>query len=152
LEIEKDADGMRQHLTNQAMLKMPEIMYTTPRDGKAFCQMRSHGLDTLAQAFARRQQTWAGGRGHAFAGRRDDHDTVSLGSQRLTERINEAFVRRTCEKFAVDFHGDHFFVAQRWGKFPVTQPVQGFEGLIVLANQAVHRDDKIVAIHGRLLC
>ena len=79
LEIEKDADGVRQHLTNQAMLKMPEIMDTNPRDGKAFCQMRSHGLDTLAQAFARLQQTWADGRSHAFAGRREDHDAVSLG-------------------------------------------------------------------------
>jgi hypothetical protein len=79
LEIQKDADGMRQHLTNEAMLKMPEIMDANPRDGKAFGQMRPHRLDPLAQAFARLQQAWAGGRGHAFAGRREHHNAVSLG-------------------------------------------------------------------------
>ena len=36
LQIEKHADGMRQHFANQAMLKMPQVMHANALHGEAF--------------------------------------------------------------------------------------------------------------------
>ena len=48
LDVENNGHGMRQHLADQAMLKMPQVMHTDARDGKTFGEMRSHRFDLLA--------------------------------------------------------------------------------------------------------
>src|SRR5262249_46918303 len=47
LEIEKYGHGMREHLTNQAVLVMPQVVHAYALHGKTFRQMCAHGFDQL---------------------------------------------------------------------------------------------------------
>jgi hypothetical protein len=51
------------------------------------------------------------------------------------------------EVFAAEFHGDHFFVAQGGRKPAPAQRGGVFDHLIVLTDQTVDGNDKIIPIH-----
>jgi len=74
------------------MLKMPQVIRTSACDGKVLGQVRADRLDALADTRTGLQQERRMRRGHALAGRGDQHDPLALGQQGLPEGINEALV------------------------------------------------------------
>ena len=58
----------------------------------------------------------------------------------------EVFVGGELKVFAAEFHGDDFFVAQRRGKAAPAQGVGVFDHTVVLTDQTVHSNDKLIAI------
>src|SRR5215475_16038148 len=89
----KDAHGRCQHFTNEAMLKMPQIVDTNTSHGEALRQVRTHGFNPLTPASADLQEGGTMGRDHPFTRGCDHEDPMPLGQQGLAEGIDEAFVR-----------------------------------------------------------
>ena len=56
-------------------------------------------------------------------------------------------VGATLEILAADFQGDHFFIAERGGKPAPADTVAMGDNPVAGTDQAIHGDDKIVAIH-----
>jgi hypothetical protein len=59
----------------------------------------------------------------------------------------EVLVGGQLEVFAANFHGQDFFIGQSRGKPTPPQGVPVFNRSIVLTNQTVHGNDKIISIH-----
>jgi hypothetical protein len=84
---------MSQDLANQSMLKMPQVMDTTPIDVEALSQMRADGLNQLAAAGTGvDQQRGVEGRLHILFAGRHYADTLLPGELLLEWQRDEAFV------------------------------------------------------------
>jgi hypothetical protein len=59
----------------------------------------------------------------------------------------EIFVGGEFEVFATEFHGDDFFVAQGGSKPTPAQRIRISYHLVMLTNQTVDRNDKLIPIH-----
>ena len=59
----------------------------------------------------------------------------------------EVLVGGQLEVFAAEFHRDHFFITQGGRKAPLPQRVGVFDYLVVLTDQTVDSDDKLISIH-----
>jgi len=59
----------------------------------------------------------------------------------------EVLVGSQLEILATDLQGEDFFIAQRGGKPAAAQGVEVLEHLIMLTNQTVDSNDKLIAIH-----
>jgi hypothetical protein len=101
LEIEQDCDGVSENLTNQAMLRMPEIAHPNARDSKALSELRTDRLNNLAPPTTNTQPGAGLGPGHILACWHDALDALPLDIERLAERIPEAFIGRyqACKAF-----------------------------------------------------
>ena len=91
-ELEKDGHGMREHLPNKAMLKMPPIMDAKAGHRKALGQLRAHGFNALAQTGADLQEGRTMGRRHPFARGGDHEDAMPVRQQSLAKGLDKAFI------------------------------------------------------------
>ena len=67
LQIEEHPHGMRQHFTDEAVLKVPQLMDADASHRKPFGQVGSHGFHALAQPRTGPEQRRTVGGRHAFA-------------------------------------------------------------------------------------
>ncbi len=93
---------MGQDFANEAMVEVPEIVDAKTGHGKAFRQMCAHRFDSLAQPRAELEHGRTVRARHPFAGRRDHHDAVPLGQQRLTEGIDKALIGKDPARKTLD--------------------------------------------------
>src|SRR6185295_4767412 len=69
---------------------------------------------------------------------------VRIRSPKIGKAI---FVGAEFEVFAADFHRDHFFIAQSGSKSASAHRIPGFDPLILVTNQTVDSNDKLIPIH-----